>query len=230
MRITIELTPKLLEALSAEQTKEILLDLITPTPEVKELLIYRIVDKIEDAPKKIDVSNEEEQLRVIRAIKTKITTPVVQHYQKKLTKELLRTIKTKYEAGAKIIDLASEYDIKYSTVKSALLRVNAVKKKALTTHVSNCVQAHLDNNEASRQLAKQILDDKTNELKRVKGTGGLYPPITDELSPEVVNKIRLYYNLNDNQYVTSSERQSIQQIADNFNITIPMLKRIILNN
>jgi hypothetical protein len=77
-------------------------------------------------------------------------------------------------------------------------------------------------------LAKELLDNKVNGLQRVRGVGGIYPPISDEVSGEIQAEIIETFNKN-NETCLRENKVSLSQIAEMYGLEIPIIKRIIFN-
>lgn len=121
MQIQIDLTKELVELLSPDQIKKILLDLIgsngtsTPSKEDSGLKVFKIENKAIETisstgsltlPVKSDDLNEDE-----------------------LTPELFADIKLEYAEGIDLPDLCRKYNVSYNVCYQRLYRQGLIKKK-----------------------------------------------------------------------------------------------------
>jgi len=208
MKITIELTPKILDILSQDELKA-LVDTLTPT-ELKELLILKI-------------NNEKQHTSIIaednntnkRISPSSIKDIIIQNKRKrfdKYPKEIVDGILNQIKEGKKVLDISNEKGIPESTIYTWVKNnsnISKIKKQQL---------GRVRSKDESVQLAKDILDDPTNDLKRIKD---LFPPIDGELNKLTQHQILTEYN---------QHKLSIKQLAEKFDVNIPIIKRIIYNS
>lgn len=250
MKIQIELTPKILEALTPAEQKQILLDLITVKPPVD---IYEGNAPVTNAP--IDLKKLNESIiKAIESVPGPLTTqqPIIEEQPYVRTKlnskicsdQTFNRIISEYQAGKSISELCIENNLPYKTLWLKLKIAGVLKKKVCIVKpksktvkpvikpkplqedkpVKACVQAHREANKERQSLAVQLLNDDSNGLCYVRGVHKktLFPPITPEdgLTDELQAGVNLAYD---------KHRMSLNAIAEKFGITTKLVKRIILN-
>lgn len=208
MKITIELTPKILDILSQDELKA-LVDTLTPT-ELKELLILKI-------------NNEKQHTSIIaednntnkRISPSSIKDIIIQNKRKrfnKYPKEIVDEILNQIKEGKKVLNISNEKGIPESTIYTWVKNnsdISKIKKQQL---------GRVRSKDEAVQLANEILNDPSNDLKRI---NELFPPITNEVTQLVQHQV-----LND----FNKHKKSIKQLADENGLDIPTIKRIIYNN
>lgn len=157
MKINIELTAEILEVLSPEQQKQILLDIITPKPTLKEFLLggrdekeLQIIRKT-ITPKMLwfpeppaasyfgnptgwtanthTITELLEQPVILTKTRTKVvkTQAVLNRH---LKVKVMQLIKAEYQQGQTINELSEKYGISYKTLWRRLKEAGQLKKKS----------------------------------------------------------------------------------------------------
>lgn len=138
MKVTIELTPKILDMIGDEEIRELINNI--PISELKELILIKINN---NTPKPFQINDVVDNTKRKRF--------------EKYPEDMVKQILNEFHQGKKVLDISIERQIPESTIYT-WIKLNKINKQQEGRNNSK--------SEASK-LANEILDDPFNDLKRI---------------------------------------------------------------